>query len=121
MTMLHCYTDRIKCIVFLTTPVDSAQKWFEGLAPQSLHSFEDFQKVFLLHFSSSKKYKKSAFSLFEVKQSPNESLRAYIRRFNKVALNVPTCATETMTTAFTQGLRDDKFFRSLTKKAPGDF
>ncbi|XP_075481138.1 uncharacterized protein LOC142521849 [Primulina tabacum] len=121
MAMLHCYTNQIKCKVFLTTLVDSAQRWFEGLAPQSIHSFKDFQKVFLHHFSSSKKYKKTAFSLFEVKQSPEESLRAYIRRFNRVALDVPTCATETKTTAFTQGLREGEFFRSLTKKVPGDF
>ncbi|XP_075483548.1 uncharacterized protein LOC142523699 [Primulina tabacum] len=121
MAILHCYTDRIKCKVFLTTLVDSAQRWFEGLAPQSISSFKDFQKLFSHHFSSSKKFKKIAFSLFEVKQSPEESLRAYIRRFNRVALDVPTCATETKTTAFTQGLRDGEFFKSLTKKVPGDF
>ncbi|XP_073017934.1 uncharacterized protein [Primulina eburnea] len=119
--MLHCYTDRIKCKVFLTTLVDSAQRWFEGLASQSINSFQDFQRVFLHHFSSSKKYKKTAFSLFEVKQSPEESLRAYIKRFNRVALDVPSCATETKTTAFTQGLREGEFFKSLTKKVPGDF
>ncbi|XP_075521501.1 uncharacterized protein LOC142554717 [Primulina tabacum] len=121
MAMLHCYTDRIKCKVFLTTLVGSAQRWFEGLAPQSISSFKDFQKLFSHHFSSSKKYKKTAFSLFEVKQSPEESLRAYIRRFNRVALDVPTCATKTKTTAFTQGLREGEFFKSLTKKVPSDF
>ncbi|XP_073033912.1 uncharacterized protein [Primulina eburnea] len=121
MAMLQCYTDRIKCKVFLTTLVDSVQRWFEGLTPQSINSFKEFKKVFSHHFSSSKKYKKTAFSLFEVKQSPEESLRAYIRRFNRVALDVPTCATETKTIAFTQGLREGEFFRSLTKKVPGDF
>ncbi|XP_075507412.1 uncharacterized protein LOC142544238 [Primulina tabacum] len=121
MSILHCYTDRIKCKVFLTILVDSAQRWFEGLAPQSISSFKDFQKVLSHHFSSSKKYKKNAFSLFEVKQSTEESLRAYIQRFNRVALDVPTCATETKTTAFTQGLREGEFFKSLTKKVPVDF
>ncbi|XP_075507622.1 uncharacterized protein LOC142544462 [Primulina tabacum] len=121
MAMLHCYADMIKCKLFLTTLVDSAQRWFGGLAPQSIHSFEDFQKVFLHHFSSSKKYKKTEFSFFEVKQSPEESLRAYIRRFNSVSLDVPSCAPETKTTAFTQGLREGEFFRSLTKRTPGNF
>ncbi|XP_075483604.1 uncharacterized protein LOC142523758 [Primulina tabacum] len=121
MAMLHCYGDQIKCKVFLTTLVDSAQRWFEGLAPQNIQSFEDFQKVFLHQFSSSKKYKKTAFSLFEVKQGQDETLRAYIKRFNRVALDVPACAPETKNTAFTQGLWEGDFFRSLTKKLPGDF
>ncbi|XP_073057316.1 uncharacterized protein [Primulina eburnea] len=114
MAMLHCNTDRINCKEFLTMLVDSTQRWFEGLAPQSIHSFKDIQKVFSHHFSSSKKYKKTAFSLFEVKQSREESLRANIRRFNRVALDVPTCATETKTTVFTQGLREgSRGFRRL--------
>ncbi|XP_075515702.1 uncharacterized protein LOC142550513 [Primulina tabacum] len=121
MAMLHCYGDQIKCKVFLTTLIDSAQRWFEGLAPQSIISFEDFQKVFLHQFSSSKEYKRTAFSLFEVKQRPEETLRAYIKRFNRVALDVPAFAPETKTTAFTQGLLEGDFFRSLTKKLPGDF
>ncbi|XP_073294443.1 uncharacterized protein [Primulina huaijiensis] len=54
-------------------------------------------------------------------KSPEESLRAYIRRFNRVALDVPTCVTETKTTTFTQGLIEGEFFRSLTKNVPGDF
>ncbi|XP_073049487.1 uncharacterized protein [Primulina eburnea] len=100
IAMLHCYGDQIKCKLFLTTLVDSAQRWFERLAPQSIHSFEDFQKIFLHQFSSSKKYKKTTFSLFEVKQGQDETLRAYIKRFNRVALDVPACAPETKTTAF---------------------
>ncbi|XP_073279553.1 uncharacterized protein [Primulina huaijiensis] len=121
MAMLHCYGDQIKCKVFLTTLVDSAQRWFEGLAPQSIHCFEDFQKVFLHQFSSSKKYKKTDFSLFEVRQGQDETLRAYIKRFNRVALEVPACAPETKVTAFMQGLWEGDFFRSLTKKLPGSF
>ncbi|XP_075486214.1 uncharacterized protein LOC142525808 [Primulina tabacum] len=121
MAMLHCYGDQIKCKVFLTTLVDSAQRWFEGLAPQSIHCFEDFQKVFLHQFSSSKKYKKTAFSIFEIRQGQDETLRAYIKRFNRVALEVPACAPETKVTTFMQGLWEGDFFRSLTKKLHGNF
>ncbi|XP_075486217.1 uncharacterized protein LOC142525810 [Primulina tabacum] len=88
---------------------------------QSIQSFDDFQKVFLHQFSSSKKYKTTVFSLFEVKQGPDETLRAYIKRFNRVALDIPPCAPETKITTFTQGLWEGDFFRSLTKKLPKDF
>ncbi|XP_073035211.1 uncharacterized protein [Primulina eburnea] len=121
VAMLHCYSDKIKCKVFLTTLVDSAQRWFEKLKPRSIQSFAGFRDTFLHHFSSSKRYKKTAFSLFEIKQSGDESLRAYIRRFNKASLEVPACAPETKTTAFTQGLKEGDFFRSLVKKQPGNF
>ncbi|XP_075499324.1 uncharacterized protein LOC142537715 [Primulina tabacum] len=121
MVMLHCYADKIKCKVFITILVDSAQRWFEGLAPHSIQSFEDLHKIFLQQFSSSKKYKKTAFSIFDAKQNPEESFRAYIRSFNRVALDVPSCAPETKITTFTQRLREAKLFQSITKKVPGDF
>ncbi|XP_073133622.1 uncharacterized protein [Henckelia pumila] len=121
VAMLHCYGDKIKCKVFLTTLVDSAQRWFEKLEPQSVQSFAEFKQVFLQYFGSSKRYRKTAYSLFEAKQSGEESLRTYIKRFNKIALEVPTCAQETKITAFTQGIREGEFFKSLVKKAPRTF
>ncbi|XP_075504535.1 uncharacterized protein LOC142541974 [Primulina tabacum] len=121
IAMLRCYGDKIKCKVFLTTLVDSAHSWFEGLSPHSIQSFEHLKKLFLHHFSNSNMYKKTTFSSFEVKQCPEETLRSYIRRFNRVVLDVPSCAPETKTTVFTQGLIEGEFFRSLTKKFPRDF
>ncbi|XP_073130049.1 uncharacterized protein [Henckelia pumila] len=121
VAMLHCYGDQIKCKVFLTTLVDSAQRWFENLEEGSIKTFKEFREVFLQHFSSSKRYKKITLSLFEIKQLNEESLRAYIKKFNRVALEMPACAPETKITAFTQGLREGEFFRSLVKRAPRYF
>ncbi|XP_073121284.1 uncharacterized protein [Henckelia pumila] len=104
-----------------TDPEEHLARWFEKLEPQSVRSFAKFKQVFLQHFGSSKRYKKTAYSLFEAKQSGEESLRTYIKRFNKIALEVPTCAQETKITDFTQGLREGEFFKSLVKKAPRTF
>lgn len=103
MVMLNCYEDRIKCKAFLTILVDSTQVWFEKIRPQSIHSFKNFRIVFLHHFSSSKRYKKTAFNLFQVKKFGDKSLQEFIRRFNKNALEVPSCSPEIKTTAFAQG------------------
>lgn len=67
LSMFHFYGDQIKCKFFLTTLVDSAQRWFVKLKPGSIGSFGYFQSSFLHHFSSSKRHKKIAFNLFEVK------------------------------------------------------
>ncbi|XP_073153762.1 uncharacterized protein [Henckelia pumila] len=121
VVMLHCYNDQIKCKVFLTTLVDSTQRWFENLEVGSIHAFKEFREAFLQHFSSSKRYRKTTLSLFEMKQAGEESLRAYIKKFNKIALEVPACAPETRITEFMQGIKEGELFRSLVKKTPRNF
>ncbi|XP_073152467.1 uncharacterized protein [Henckelia pumila] len=96
-------------------------RWFENLKEGSIMTFKEFREVFLQHFSSSKRYKKTTLSFFEIKQLNEESLRAYFKKFNRVALEVPACAPETKITAFTQGLKEGEFFRSLVKRAPRYF
>lgn len=65
--ILHQYSDVIKCRVFVTTLVGSVQKWFQALRLESLTSFKDLSKTFLQHFASSKTYKQTTFSLFNLK------------------------------------------------------
>ncbi|KAG8390677.1 hypothetical protein BUALT_Bualt01G0108500 [Buddleja alternifolia] len=75
--LLHQYTDGVKCRVFLTTLTRAAHQWFNQLAPNSIHSFEEFNLMFLHQFASSKKYQKTSLSLFHMRQGVNESLREY--------------------------------------------
>ncbi|XP_073120804.1 uncharacterized protein [Henckelia pumila] len=84
--LLHRYLDAIKCRVFFTTLVRSAQQWFNLLQPGSIRSFNDFSSAFLHQFASSKKYLKTSLSLFNLKQSEVEPLREYVQRFNTAAL-----------------------------------
>ncbi|KAG6472847.1 hypothetical protein ZIOFF_070325 [Zingiber officinale] len=118
---LHQYTDGVKCRVFLTTLLGSAHRWFRRLPDGSITSFKDFRTAFLHHFACSRRYQKTSVSLFAIKQEARESLRAYIQRFNKVAMDIPTATSETMMNAFTQGLVDGDFFRSLIRKPPRDY
>ncbi|XP_073138843.1 uncharacterized protein [Henckelia pumila] len=86
--LLHRYSDAIKCRVFLTTLVRSAQQWFNLLQPGSIQSFNDFSSAFLHQYASSKRYLKTSLSLFNIKQSEVEPLREYFQRFNTAALEV---------------------------------
>ncbi|XP_073154001.1 uncharacterized protein [Henckelia pumila] len=114
--LLHKYSDPIKCRVFLNTLTGPEQQWFNLLRPGDIQEFKDFSKAFLHHFASSKKHPTTTLSLFAIKQQGQEDLRAYIRRFSALALEVPTATTDLLISAFTQGLTTGDFLKSLIKK-----
>ncbi|KAL0410841.1 UNVERIFIED_CONTAM: hypothetical protein Slati_3673800 [Sesamum latifolium] len=51
----------------------------------------------------------------------NEPLKEYLQRFNIVALEVPSATQEVKANAFSQGLLDGDFFKSLAKKPLSKF
>ncbi|KAL8497648.1 hypothetical protein ACS0TY_021111 [Phlomoides rotata] len=51
-----------------------------------------------------------------MKQGEPESLRAFLKRFNQAALEVPTTSPEVKINALTNSLRDGDLFSSLAKK-----
>ncbi|XP_073129182.1 uncharacterized protein [Henckelia pumila] len=106
--LLHRYSDAIKCRVFLTTLVRSAQQWFNLLQPGSIQTFNDFSSAFLHQYASCKRYLKTSLSLFNMKQSEVEPLREYVQRFNTAALEVPAATAVTLVNSFTQG-RAEKY------------
>ncbi|XP_075486309.1 uncharacterized protein LOC142525907 [Primulina tabacum] len=116
--LLHQYSDRVKCRVFLDTLVRSARQWFNTLQSNSMRFFEDFSMAFLHRFASSKRYQKNYLSLFVMKQRESETLQEFIQCFNNVALEIPTATPDIMISVFTQGLRGGKLFKSLVKKPP---
>ncbi|XP_073290538.1 uncharacterized protein [Primulina huaijiensis] len=119
--LLHQYSDPIKCRVFLTTLVRSSQQWFNFLRPGTIKTFQDFGRAFLHQFASSKKHPLTSINLFNVKQQKQESLRDFVKRFNKMVIDVPSATPDILISAFTQGLRGGDFFKSLVKKPPTTF
>ncbi|XP_073130850.1 uncharacterized protein [Henckelia pumila] len=86
--------------------------------PWEIKEFKDFSKSFLHHFDSSKKHPTTTFSLFAIKQRKHENLRAYIRRFSALALEVPMATPDLLISAFMQGLDTKDFLKSLIKRPP---
>ncbi|KAL0439125.1 UNVERIFIED_CONTAM: hypothetical protein Slati_2395500 [Sesamum latifolium] len=66
-TLLHCYTDGIKCRVFVTTFMRAAQQWFNQLPVGAIGSFQEFGSLFLHQFANSRKLQKTELSLFSVR------------------------------------------------------
>ncbi|KAL0420513.1 UNVERIFIED_CONTAM: hypothetical protein Slati_3074200 [Sesamum latifolium] len=93
--LLPRYTDGIKCRVFVTTFARAAEQC--------------------------RKLRKTELSLFAVRHKDNEPLKEYLQRFNAAALEVPSATQEVKASAFSQGLLDGDFFKSLSKKLAPKF
>ncbi|KAL0444571.1 UNVERIFIED_CONTAM: hypothetical protein Slati_2179800 [Sesamum latifolium] len=75
-----------------------------------------FDLFFLHQFVSSRKIRKTKYSLFFVRQKENEPLKEYLQKFNAAALEVPSVTQEVKASACSQGLLDGDFFKSLANK-----
>ncbi|GAU10738.1 hypothetical protein TSUD_424770, partial [Trifolium subterraneum] len=76
----------IKCRIFPTTLVEGAMAWYRSLPQGSITSWKDLCKQFTSHFTASRKHPKTEANLEAVRQGPNKTLRSYIERFNKEAV-----------------------------------
>ncbi|KAL0405212.1 UNVERIFIED_CONTAM: hypothetical protein Slati_3835100 [Sesamum latifolium] len=119
--LLYRYTDEIKCRVFVTTFARAAQQWFNQLPLGAIGSFQEFHSLFLHQFASSRKLCKTELSLLAVRQKDDESLKEYLQRFNAATLEMPAATQEVKASAFSQGLLDGDFFKSLAKKPVSKF
>ncbi|KAL0403949.1 UNVERIFIED_CONTAM: Retrovirus-related Pol polyprotein from transposon [Sesamum radiatum] len=87
----------------------------------AIGSFQEFLSLFLHQFASSRKVRKTELSLFAVRQKEDEPLKEYLQMFNSAALEVPAATQEVKASAFSQGLLDGDFFKSLAKKPVSKF
>ncbi|GAU41698.1 hypothetical protein TSUD_94190 [Trifolium subterraneum] len=102
----------IKCRIFPTTLVEGAMTWYRSLPQGSITSWKDLCKQFISHFTASRKHPKTEANLEAVRQGPNETLRSYIERFNKEAVQVD--ATDDMKKyLMRKNLRDGTKFKEM--------
>ncbi|XP_072076533.1 uncharacterized protein [Arachis hypogaea] len=111
-------SDATRCKAFSTTLTKAAMKWFDGLPPRSVTSFDDLSRKFLMRFSIQKDKVKHASNLLRVKQEVGESLKDYIERFNKACLKIQDLPTEAVIMGLVNGLREGLFSQSISKRHP---
>ncbi|KAL0293335.1 UNVERIFIED_CONTAM: hypothetical protein Sradi_6943300 [Sesamum radiatum] len=100
---------------------EAAQQWFNQLLVGAIENFQEFCSLFLHQFASSRKLRKTELSLFAVRQKDDKPLKEYLQRFNAAALEVLAATQEVKASAFSQGLLDGDFFKSLAKKPVAKF
>ena len=101
---LHGYQDPLRCRAFAITLKGPALAWFNRLPPSSISSFMELSIAFVSHFIRERTYRKPSYHLLSIKQSPHESLRSYIQRFNTESLKVDVPDEKFAITFFIVGL-----------------
>ncbi|GAU51957.1 hypothetical protein TSUD_417430 [Trifolium subterraneum] len=100
----------IKCKLFPLSLVRGASTWWRNLPPGSIDSWEELCRMFMAHFTTSRRHPKTVANLKAIIQGPEESLRSYIERFNKVSVEVE--ATDKMKLyLLEEGLREGTKFQ----------
>ena len=101
---LHGYQDPVRCRAFAITLKDPALAWFNRLPPSSASSFRELSIAFVSHFIGARTYRKPGYHLLTIKQSPRESPRSYVKRFNAESLKVDIPDEKFAITTFIAGL-----------------
>ena len=101
---LHGYQDPLRCRAFAITLKGSTLAWFNRLPPSSVSSFRELSIAFVSHFIGARTYMKPSYHLLTIKQSPQESPRSYVQRFNAESLKVDVPDEKFAITAFIAGL-----------------
>ena len=97
---LHGYQEPVRCKAFAIMLKGPTLAWFNRLPPSSISSFRELSIAFVSHFIGARTYRKPSYHLLAIKQSPQESLRSYVQRFNAEYLKVDIPDEKFAITAF---------------------
>ena len=119
-TLMHLQgiPDEIMCRVFPTTLKGPTKVWFSKLTLNTVSTFKELSRHFVMHFIGGQRHRKSLTAMLSITQLEDESLRSYVTNFNKEALLIDKADNKVLVTAFTRGLQPGEFLFSLYKNDP---
>uniref|UniRef100_A0A2N9FT45 Uncharacterized protein n=1 Tax=Fagus sylvatica TaxID=28930 RepID=A0A2N9FT45_FAGSY len=85
---LHGVSDEIMCRTFPTNLRGSARTWFNQLETGSIDTFAQLSRAFIDNFIGGRRSVRPANYLLNIRQREGESLRSYVQRFNKEAVQI---------------------------------
>uniref|UniRef100_A0A2N9FAV6 Retrotransposon gag domain-containing protein n=1 Tax=Fagus sylvatica TaxID=28930 RepID=A0A2N9FAV6_FAGSY len=110
--------DEIMCRAFPTNLRGSARTWFNQLETGSIDTFAQLSRAFIDNFIGGQRSARLANYLLNIQQREGESLRSYVQRFNKEAVQIDEPNEYVALTAFNAGLRKGDFLFQLCKDPP---
>eukprot|EP00257_Ricinus_communis_P014878 XP_015572660.1 uncharacterized protein LOC107260970 [Ricinus communis] len=111
---LYNVSDPIRCKIFPTSLKESAQKWYESLLDGSIYDFAMLTKLFKAQFITSIPPKKRLSDLKKCIQRPDESLKDFVERFNRKAVQVEKLNQDTTIDVMIDNTCMNKFKDLLT-------
>ncbi|XP_066373507.1 uncharacterized protein [Miscanthus floridulus] len=101
--------------VMLTPP---AMSWFTSLAPDSIGSWEELNKVFTDNYMAKCTRPDTKHNLSRINQKPSELLHSYIRCFSEIRNSIPNIMEAEVITAFIRGLHHRELRSKFNRKPP---
>ncbi|XP_076912165.1 uncharacterized protein LOC143570390 [Bidens hawaiensis] len=98
------------CKGFGSTIIGPALKWLLIIPSNTITSFAHLITLFNNQFSCSRSFEKLTGDLYRVVQNNDESLRNYITRFSREALDIPNLDVAAAVEALKMGLKKDSQF-----------
>ena len=92
--------------------------WFSKLVQSSINDSNQLSNLFVCHFIGGQHQKRPIHHSLTIKQGEGESLRSYVKRFNREVLEVDKAEDQVQLTTFKVGLRSNEFLVALTKSPP---
>ena len=103
---------------FLATLGGAARVWFNKLLASSIANFEQLSDLFVWHFIGGQRHKRPTSYLLTIRQQEGESLRDYVKCFNKVVLEIDEANDQVIIMTFQAGLNNPNLVFSLGKMPP---
>ncbi|XP_050222771.1 uncharacterized protein LOC126672864 [Mercurialis annua] len=113
--------DHVLCKLFPTTLKGLAQEWYQSLKPGSVLTFKQFSGLFQARFVACIPQKKLSTDLLAIMQWEGETLRKYVERFNKEAMQIEDLSQEIAYTALLNGTTNSDLRKELLAKSPKSF
>ncbi|XP_076883761.1 uncharacterized protein LOC143532655 [Bidens hawaiensis] len=98
------------CKGFSSTLTGAALKWLLSVPPFSIKSFAHLVNLFNNQFSCSESFERLTSDLYRVTQGNDETLRDFVGKFSKEALEIPKLDITTVVQDFKMGLKKDTPF-----------
>jgi len=106
------------CKAFPTTLKGPALEWFTSLLPYSIDYFDTLSHLFTIQFAGSRPHQATPLSLLNVRQERDETLRAFIDRFGKVALRMKNLTQEMILQCMALALKPGPFADNVCLQLP---